>query len=61
MRSAVIASILLIVYYTNAAKWGPCPTLNYQDNFDIQKYLGTWYEATRMKGTQFESGNCARA
>ena len=58
---SIISAILLIASTTNAVKWGGCPTLNYQDNFDISQYLGTWYEAARMKGTPFENGDCARA
>ena len=62
MRIAlVVATLVALVSFTNAVKWGGCPTLNYQDNFDISKYLGTWYEAARMYGTQYESGDCARA
>ena len=57
----VVAAIFLITSTANAVKWGGCPTLNYQDNFDISQYLGTWYEAARMIGTPFEHGDCARA
>lgn len=27
---------------------GPCPTVNVQDNFDVQQYMGRWYEMERF-------------
>lgn len=57
----IIFSITLLASSTLAIKWGPCPTIPYQENFDITQYLGTWYEATRMKGTQFQTGDCSKA
>lgn len=39
--------------------WCAQPTL--QPNFDINQYLGTWYEAGRDKGLIYEYGDCAQA
>ena len=34
-----------------------CPTdVQLQDNFEVQKYLGTWYEMERSKNNEFQSG-----
>ena len=64
-RSSNIAAILTLVLlasFTEASlRWGGCPTINYQDNFDISKYLGTWYLAARPDNVPFATSNCVRA
>jgi len=39
---------------------GACPKAVTQTTFDLEKYLGTWYEIYSFP-TTFEKGNCARA
>lgn len=60
--SAVIVLSFLIAVQAGAG-WGMgwCPKPALQPNFDITRYLGTWYEAARVKNIQFESGDCVTA
>ena len=58
MFAAVFVSLFC---FTSAWKWGPCPKYGYQPDFDLEKYLGEWREAARIKGIPFESGECEYA
>lgn len=40
--------------------WGKCPKVKTQETFDINKYLGYWYEI-EVFPTFFEKGKCTRA
>ncbi|GFR69959.1 apolipoprotein D [Elysia marginata] len=40
--------------------FGGCPTVKTQQNLDIQRYLGDWYEIFLFP-TTFEKGKCTRA
>ncbi|KAJ8723731.1 hypothetical protein PYW07_007711 [Mythimna separata] len=39
---------------------GPCPTVAGQADFDVERYLGTWYEVARYPQTA-QTGQCNRA
>ncbi|XP_045859881.1 apolipoprotein D [Meles meles] len=39
---------------------GKCPTPPVQENFDVNKYLGRWYEIEKIPVT-FEKGSCIQA
>ncbi|XP_051005688.1 apolipoprotein D [Acomys russatus] len=39
---------------------GKCSNLPVQENFDVKKYLGRWYEIEKIP-TSFEKGNCIQA
>lgn len=58
---AKLSVCVLLVCSISAWKWGWCPDFPLQENFDLSQYLGQWHEAARMKGTQFESGDCGWA
>ena len=38
-----------------------CPQTNKQQNFDLNKYIGTWYEGFRDKRFRGEKGEFAMA
>ena len=39
-----------------------CPSIMFElKSFDINRYLGKWYEIARMKSFKMESGNCSKA
>ncbi|KAM3860657.1 apolipoprotein Db [Diretmus argenteus] len=40
--------------------WGPCPDPKVQPNFNIQQYLGKWYEIEKLPAS-FERGKCIEA
>ncbi|XP_008306298.1 apolipoprotein Db [Cynoglossus semilaevis] len=40
--------------------WGPCPTPKVQPNFNLQQYLGRWYEIEKLPAS-FERGKCIEA
>ena len=52
--STLVISFVLLISFTQAFQWGGCPTMTYQENFDLKEYLGTWYEAARLKSIPFE-------
>ncbi|XP_003792732.1 apolipoprotein D [Otolemur garnettii] len=39
---------------------GQCPTPSVQENFDVNKYLGKWYEIEKIP-VSFEKGSCIQA
>ncbi|XP_009702376.1 PREDICTED: apolipoprotein D-like [Cariama cristata] len=39
---------------------GPCPDPPVQENFNINKYLGKWYEIEKLPSS-FEKGSCIQA
>ena len=41
--------------------WKTCPKTDIAQNFDQEKYLGTWYELHRAKVQSQEDGECVRA
>jgi apolipoprotein D and lipocalin family protein len=41
--------------------WGSCPKVTLQSNFELERYMGTWYEILRTKDANFEKGDCVRA
>ena len=54
--------ILILVSFTDASfSWGRCPTPAKVQNFDLNRYLGIWYENFRDKSIPFESGDCVMA
>lgn len=55
------ALLLSTLGFASAWKWGPCPSVTLQEDFDVTQYTGTWREAARMKGTWFQSGECGWA
>ncbi|XP_067398934.1 apolipoprotein D [Emydura macquarii macquarii] len=40
--------------------WGQCPDIPVQENFDVTKYVGKWYEIEKLPA-RFEKGNCNQA
>ncbi|XP_068160344.1 apolipoprotein Db isoform X2 [Antennarius striatus] len=51
---------LLPVASAQTYRWGPCPTPMVQPNFNIQQYLGRWYEIEKLP-TSFARGKCIEA
>ncbi|XP_068604137.1 apolipoprotein Db [Brachionichthys hirsutus] len=52
--------LLLPLAWAQTYRWGPCPTPMAQPNFDIQQYLGRWYEIQKLPAS-FERGKCIEA
>ncbi|XP_071958966.1 apolipoprotein D-like [Antedon mediterranea] len=40
---------------------GPCPEVTVQENFDVNRYLGIWYEAARFYTTFQKDSRCVVA
>ena len=60
-KFSVCIVILSLARLSAAWNWGPCPKIELQKDFDIQRYLGDWQEATRTKAVPFETGKCVYA
>jgi lipocalin len=35
-----------------------CPVVDLQENFDVSRYVGSWFEHARDATIRFERGNC---
>lgn len=43
-------------------KWGGCPKIEYElEQFDVNSYMGIWFEIARSTSTPFEKGNCGKS
>ncbi|TNV75733.1 hypothetical protein FGO68_gene6621 [Halteria grandinella] len=53
----------LFIGLSDGLKWslGFCPEPALQSSFDIDQYVGTWYEIARDKNIIFEYGDCTQA
>uniref|UniRef100_UPI0037E90E9A apolipoprotein Db n=1 Tax=Semicossyphus pulcher TaxID=241346 RepID=UPI0037E90E9A len=59
--SAVYLLLLLIpLVSAQTYHWGPCPVPKVQPNFNLQQYLGRWYEIEKLPAS-FERGKCIEA
>ncbi|XP_076868272.1 apolipoprotein Db [Brachyhypopomus gauderio] len=60
MKTAIVFLLLLLLTLVSSQTfhWGPCPTPMVQPNFELNKYLGKWYEIEKIP---FERGTCFEA
>ncbi|XP_018556365.1 apolipoprotein Db [Lates calcarifer] len=60
--SAVYLLVVLLLPLVSAQTyhWGPCPAPKVQPNFNLQQYLGKWYEIEKLPAA-FERGKCIEA
>jgi lipocalin len=42
-------------------EWGPCPKVQVMQNFNVDSYIGVWYEQVRDKSIWYETGDCVQA
>ena len=62
MKLTILLTIVSLVGSSFAAlSWGFCPTPTLQANFDINQYVGPWYETARDSSILFEYGDCTQA
>ncbi|XP_063062149.1 apolipoprotein D-like [Engraulis encrasicolus] len=52
--------LILPLIHAQTLHWGPCPTPMVQPNFDLNRYLGKWYEIEKLPA-RFERGKCIEA
>ncbi|XP_018608853.2 apolipoprotein Da, duplicate 1 [Scleropages formosus] len=57
---AYLLPLILPMVSAQVAHWGPCPEPAVQQSFNLQKYLGKWYEIAKLPA-QFEKGSCIEA
>ncbi|KAM6953757.1 uncharacterized protein FYW47_014360 [Aplochiton taeniatus] len=60
MSPAIVLLLLLPLVSAQTFHLGPCPNPKVQPNFDVNQYLGKWYEIERLPAS-FESGKCIEA
>lgn len=60
--AALLSVLLSLLGLGNAQMFhmGPCPDPPVQQDFDINKYLGKWYEIEKLP-SNFEKGSCVQA
>ena len=61
MKALAFTFFLSYVCVNATFFWGMCPDVTLQSDFDITKYMGTWYELVRNKDMRFEKGDCDKA
>ena len=42
-------------------EWGACPKAQVMQNFELDSYVGVWYERVRDKSIKYETGDCVQA
>ncbi|NWI11653.1 APOD protein, partial [Crypturellus soui] len=63
LRTAVLLPLLLgLICFGKGQTFhmGPCPDPPVQENFDMTKYAGKWYEIEKLP-SNFEKGRCIQA
>ena len=58
---SVATGLLATGYIIGRAVSGDCSKPELQADFDINSYLGLWYEFQRSESVPFESGTCIQA
>ncbi|XP_015258216.1 PREDICTED: apolipoprotein D-like [Cyprinodon variegatus] len=60
MSAVYLVLLLLPLISAQTYHWGPCPSPAVQPNFQLEKYLGKWYEIEKLP-TSFARGKCIEA
>ncbi|XP_041823407.1 apolipoprotein D-like [Melanotaenia boesemani] len=60
MSAACLLLLLLPLISAQTFNWGPCPNPQVQPNFNLQQYLGQWYEIEKLPA-YFSTGTCIKA
>ncbi|XP_037612314.1 apolipoprotein Db [Sebastes umbrosus] len=60
MSTVYLLLLLLPLVSAQTYRWGQCPTPDVQPNFNLQQYLGRWYEIEKLPAS-FERGKCIEA
>ncbi|XP_022604524.1 apolipoprotein D-like [Seriola dumerili] len=60
MSAVYLLLLLLPLVSAQTYHWGPCPTPKVQPNFNLQQYLGRWYEIAKLPAS-FARGKCIEA
>lgn len=59
----LLTSVFVLTWYVviGTFDWESCPRVTVQADFNITRYLGTWYELVRNEDMRYEKGECDRA
>lgn len=60
MSALVLLLVLVPLASAQNIRCGPCPTVGVQPDFNLQRYLGQWFEITKLPNN-FERGKCIEA
>ena len=58
--TSVLCLLALALTVSAKGSFGSCPSISGVGDFELTKYLGTWYEIIRSKDIPFEKGNCVQ-
>ena len=62
MLKNILGATLCLLGFANAhIGVGDCPEPKLQENFDVSRYLGVWFQQARDQLSPFEFGNCQQA
>ena len=61
MTFGVMSLSLLNQMVQAGFSWGWCPEMNTKPAFDVNQYLGVWYEQMHDKAIVFQFGECTQA
>ncbi|CAN9506463.1 unnamed protein product [Ophioblennius macclurei] len=60
MSAVCLLLLLLPLISAQTFHWGPCPVPKVQPSFNLNQYLGRWYEIEKLPAS-FERGKCIEA
>ena len=61
MMTVGVMTLALLNQVQAGWNWGWCPDMTTKSAFDLNQYLGVWYEQKREKTILFEYGECVQA
>ncbi len=61
VTSAIVMTLALVREASCGWEWGPCPKTPVMQGFDLDRYVGMWYEQVRDKSVWYETGDCVQA
>ena len=61
VTSAIVMTLALVREASCGWAWGPCPKAQVMQGFDLDRYVGMWYEQVRDKSVWYETGDCVQA
>ncbi|TKS87509.1 Apolipoprotein D [Collichthys lucidus] len=60
MSAVYLLLLMLPLVSAQTYHWGPCPNPKVQPSFNVQQYMGRWYEIAKLPAS-FEKGKCIEA
>ncbi len=60
-KAIIFAAVALVSSVSSRYSTGTCGNPQLQENFDPNRYFGTWFQVNRDKDAPYENGYCEQA